>query len=147
MISLSDAYIVVAHDVKKIFVSGPREVMNPMNMQGAMELERIGKEGYTMSRTVKGALTEISLLNDRHVSCREYHLSFDSTGIRKSVMRMPDPMALEDNTKDKLLSVTIKSWEEGKVRKDLLRMERYIALKEGIPMPSKELQGYELIKD
>lgn len=148
MISLTDAYIVVAHDMKKIFVSEPKEVVNPVRMSPDMEATFLSRETYNVTRTADGPLTQISLVNNKHVSCREYRVSFDSTGvIRRAVMRMPNPMELEDMSKDKLLKVTVRSYEPGVVRKDLLRMDRYVTMNNGKLAPSGRLKGYELIKD
>lgn len=148
MVSLTDAYIVVAHDVKKIFVSEPKEVVNPVRMSPDMEATFLSRETYNVTRTADGPLTQISLVNDRHASCREYRVSFDSAGIiRRAVMRMPDPMELVDPSKDKLLKVTVRSFEPGVVRQDLLRMSRYVTLNNGKLTPSVRLKGYELIKD
>lgn len=148
MVSLADAYIVVSHDMKKIFMSGPKEVVNPVKMSADMEATFLSRETYNVTRTADGPLTQISLVNNRHASCREYRVSFDSTGvIRRAVMRMPDPMELEDMSKDKLLNVTVRSFEPGEVRHDLLRMDRYVTMNNGKLVPSGRLKGYELIKD
>ncbi|MVT07972.1 hypothetical protein [Chitinophaga tropicalis] len=146
MISLKEAYITIAHDVKKIFLSAPREVVNPMKMPLDIEAEVIRKEGYQVQRTSKGPLTEISLLSPTHATCREYRLSFDSTGmIRYSHARLTDPSNPEIKERDRILDVTIHSWEKGKVREDLLKIERYINLENGAPQPAAALKGYELL--
>jgi len=148
MISLRDAYIVVAHDMKKIFVSEPKEVVNPVRMSANVEATFLSRETYMVTRTPDGPLTQISLVNNKHASCREYRVSFDSTGvIRRAVMRMPNPMELEDMSKDKILKATVRSFEPGVVRQDLLRMDRYVILNDGQLRPSGRLKGYELIKD
>lgn len=149
MVSLTDGYIVVDHDVKKIFLSVAREVVNPMRMPSEKEVSFLAKEGYDVLRdTLEGALTRISLISSTHASCREYRLTFDSAGaIRNSFMRMTDPTALTDKSKDKVLKVDIRDWASGKVREDLLRMDRYIVSKNGMPTPAGRFQGYELIRN
>jgi len=148
MVSLTDAYIVVAHDMKKIFVSEPKEVVNPLRTSAEMDATFLSRETYNVTRTADGPLTQISLVNNRHASCREYHVSFDSAGvIRRSLMRITNPMAMEDMSKDRLLKVTVRSFEPGVVRQDLLRMERYVTMHGGKLSPAGRLKGYELIKD
>jgi hypothetical protein len=148
MISLSNAYITIAHDVKKIFLSAPKEVVNPVKMPTSEEVALLSKEGYKISRIEKGNLTEISLVSNTHVSCREYRVSFDSTGfVRQTYMRLTDPYTPTDKTRDKLMHLTISSWELGKVRTDLLRMDRYIKIVDGEPAPAASLKGYELIRE
>lgn len=148
MISLTDAYIVVANDVKKIFVSRPKEVINPIRMPIKTEVDFLAHESYKVSRRAEGALTRISLTNPTHASYREYTISFDTLNIvRKSVMRMTDPEALTDPTKDKILTISISNWEVGAARKDLLRMDRYISRVNGEMVPAARLKGYEIVKD
>ncbi|PWV56688.1 hypothetical protein [Chitinophaga sp. S165] len=147
MVSLREAYIVVAHDLKKIFVSAPKEVINPVRLPASTEAAFLSREMYKVSRAENNRLTQIALVNSKHASCREYRISFDSAAIiRSAVMRMPDPMELEDVSKDKVLKITVNSWELGVVRKDLLRMERYLTQDYGRLLPAARLKGYELIK-
>jgi hypothetical protein len=148
MISLSNAYINIAHDVKKIFLSGPKEVVNPVKMPTSEEVALLSKEGYKVSRIEKGNLTEISLVSNTHITCREYRVSFDSTGfIRQTYTRLTDPYTPTDKTRDKLMHLTIRSWELGKVRTELLSMDRYIKIVDGEPAPAASLKGYELIRE
>lgn len=148
MISLSDAYIAIAHDAKKIFLSAPKEVVNPVKMPADMEAGLIGQEGYNVSRGTKGSLNEISLESSTHASCREYHVLFDSTGfIQQTDMRITDPQMPMDKKRDKLIHMTIKSWQLGKVRTELLRMDRYITLVDGKAVPAPSLKGYDLIRE
>lgn len=148
MISLGDAYIAIAHDAKKIFLSPPKEVVNPVKMPTSEEVDFLSKEGYKVSRVEKDNLLQISLVSNTHVACREYRVSFDSTGfVRQSFMRMTDPYEPKDKTRDKLMHLTIRSWELGKVRTDLLRMDRYIRVVDGEPVPAPSLKAYELIRE
>jgi hypothetical protein len=52
-----------------------------------------------------------------------------------------------DKKRDKFIHMSISSWQLGKVRTELLRMDRYITLVDGIPLPAPSLKGYELIRE
>lgn len=148
MISLKEVYISIAHDVKKIFLSPPRQVINPLKMSIDTTADLIGKEGYKVTRSEKELFTEIVLRNNTHATCKEYHMFYDSTGfVKQTDMRITDPSVPEDKTRDKLLHMKIKEWEIGKVKTELLRAERYVTLHNGIAEPAPGLQGYEIIKD
>lgn len=143
MISLKEGYIAIVHDVKKIFLSPPKEVVNPVKVSLNAEIASLKKEGYKVSRKPANALTEISLLNKTHITCREYHVAFDSTGvIRKMNTRFTDPAEPKDRERDKLLDLNIHTWQN-KANAELLRMDHYII--NGVPV--KALQGYELIRE
>jgi hypothetical protein len=137
MISLRDAYIVVAHDVKKIFLGAPREIVRSAQLPLAKEVSLMADEGYDVSRRVDDNGVHISLLNRIHPTCRAYDITYDSTGwIRETLMRMADDTDPVDTTRDKFIGVNIRKCEPGVARKDLLDKDRYTRLK-----------GYELINE
>jgi hypothetical protein len=148
MLSLDDAYIAVSHDIHKVFLSPPRELINPLQLPVNTEADLLGKEGYSVTRMESEGVTRITLLNSIHAGCREYELTFDSTGwIKQTNMRVTDEKAPMDKKRDKYIGVTINSFQPGVVRKDLLRKDRFITIRNGITAPASTLQGYELIKD
>lgn len=148
MASLKEAYIVVANDAKKIFISPARSLANPVKLPVTDEVGLLEKEGYAISRKVSEGVTEIALLNNKHISCREYRLSYDSAGqIRQVKMRLSEPSAMADLEKDKLINVAVNGWSSVSSRKDLLKMNRYVIIKDGVPVPSTAFQGYDVIND
>jgi hypothetical protein len=148
MVSLNDAYIFIAHDIKQIFLSPPKEVINPLQLPVSKEVDLLSKEGYLVSRREKDSLTKISLKNDIHPTCREYELSYDRTGwITESDMRIADESRPIDKNRDKFIRVAINSFQPGVVKTSLLRKDRYVSVANGVEKPASSLQGYELIKD
>lgn len=138
MISLQDAYIVVSHDVRKIFLSSAREIVNPVQLPLAKEVSLMADEGYDVTRRADSAGVHISLLNKIHPTCRAYDITYDSTGwIKETNMRLADDADPVDTTRDKYIGVNIRSCQPGVVRRELLNGERYMQLN----------KGYELIKE
>ena len=148
MAALNEAYIVVANDAKKIFISPARSLANPVKLPVTDEVGLLEKEGYAISREVSDGVMEIALLNSKHISCREYRLWYDSTGrIHRVNMRLSEPSDMTDLQKDKLINVTVNSWSSVAARKDLLKMDRYVTIKDGLPVPSGAFKGYDVIND
>jgi len=148
MVSLNDCYIAIDHEVNKVFLSSPREVVNPIQIPINTEADMLGKEGYTVSRTEGDGIIRISLNNAIHPTCREYELSYDPAGwITGTNMRVTDESMPVDKSRDKFIRVTIKSFQPGTVMAELLRKDRYVSVKNGVEKPASVLQGYELIKD
>lgn len=148
MISLQDAYIVVAHDVRKVFLTPPREVVNPVKLSIGKEASLLADEGYEINRQVHGTAVHISLLNRRHPTCRAYDITFDTTGwIKETFMRVADEANPVDTTRDKFIGVRVSSCQPGIVRRDLLNSGRYINVSNGVVKTNPALSGYELIKD
>ena len=147
-LSAKDAYLVIVHDARKIFLSEPVKMENPMKMQLPKESELLEEEGYKVSRSEKDSLIEIALVNNTHASCREYSILFDGRGAIHHVrMRLSDVNAMSNPAKDKQIEINIASWQAGVVRRDLLRTDRYISVKNGVAEPVRALQDYEIIKD
>lgn len=130
MISLQDAYIVVAHDVRKVFLGSAREIVSPLQLPVAKEVALLADEGYRVARRVDEKGVHISLLNQFHPTCRAYDITYDSTGwIRETFMRVADDGLPEDSMRDKFIGISIRSCEPGVARKVLLQRERYMGLK------------------
>lgn len=130
MISLQDAYIVVAHDVRKVFLASARDIVSPVQLPVAKEVDLLADEGYRVARRVDEKGVHISLLNNLHPTCRAYDVTYDSTGwIRETFMRMADDAVPEDSTRDKFIGISFRSCEPGIARKALLQRERYMDLK------------------
>jgi hypothetical protein len=145
MIALSECFITVDHEAKKIFLAPHKAVNPPVSAPMDLENKFIARESYHVSRTDKDGVSKITLFNDRHVSCREYNVTFDSTGmIRQTDMRMTDPFRATDQTKDKLVVMKINSWQLGSARKSLLQMDKYIHVINGVLTAA--LDNYEIIR-
>lgn len=139
MISLTDAYIVVAHDVHKVFISSPREIVSPVQLAPGKEASLLAEEGYAVTRRVDEQGVHIALRNSIHPTCRAYDITYDSTGwIKRTFMRVADEADPVDTTRDKFIGVSIRRCEPGVMRKVLLDKERYSSL---------DASGYEIIKD
>jgi hypothetical protein len=146
--ALNSAYIVVSNDTKKIFVSGAKQMPSPITMPVKQEMDLLSQEGYDISRKETGSISEITLLNMKHATCREYRLAFDSTGrIHHVKMRLSELTDMARTEKDKLINVTVDNWSSTVVRNDLLKMERYVIIKNGVSVPSPAYEGYDVISD
>lgn len=145
MIALSECFITVDHEAKKILLAPHKSVNPPLSSPMALENKFIARESYHVSRTDKDGVSKITLFNNMHVSCREYNVTFDSTGmIRQTDMRMTDPFRATDQTKDKLVVMKINSWQMGTARKSLLQMDKYIHVHNGVV--TSALDNYEIIR-
>lgn len=145
MIALSECFITVDHDAKKIYLAPHKAVNPPMSSPMDLENKFIARESYHVSKTNKDGISKITLFNSMHVSCREYNVTFDSTGmILQTDMRMTDPFRATDQTKDKLVVMKINSWQLGTARTSLLEMGKYIHVRNGVV--SAALANYEIIR-
>ncbi|WP_343670451.1 hypothetical protein [Chitinophaga sp.] len=146
IVSLQSCYLSVSHDTKELFLSAPKEVENPMSAPIDMQVKRMSKEGYQVTRAVKNGEVTITMSNPSHITMRDYSLTYDSTAwITKTDMRMADELYPADRNKDKLITFRVKKFEPLKAREELLKPTHYFRQQNGVPVPVAALKDYELI--
>lgn len=138
--------LTVNHEIKKIFMS-PRDsgVQTAPMFIDDRQIKALKEEKYDIVKEYSEPLTVIRLKNERHISCREYRVSYDSAGfIRRVFMRSADEYMPTDLSRDKLISVSINTWQTGRVPGELLSIYRYIQKGEETWLPASAYRNYEI---
>lgn len=146
MIAVPGLYISVQHSVKKIMISPREQGRKPFQVFIDHEqIEALKKEGYSISKEDGGQLSVIRLQREKHISCREYRVSYDSAGlIRRIFMRSAHETVPEDLTLDKYISVNIHRWQTNGLPLHVFNVEKYIVKKGDEWVPAKAFAGYEI---
>lgn len=138
--------LTINHEVKKIFMS-PRDSgvqAAPMIINDS-QLKALKEERYNITKEYSEPLTVIRLRNEKHITCREYRVAYDSTGfIRRVFMRNADEHMPTDLSRDKLISVSINTWQTGQLPEQLPDIHRYIQKGEEIWLPAPAYKNYEI---
>jgi hypothetical protein len=146
MLTLPGLYMNVDHSVKKIMLSPhmPEEQAGRPLIDRA-QVDALKKEGYVISKETGTPYTTISLVSNRHISCREYRIAYDSAGlIRSTFMRTTDLDNPLDRSLDKLISMNVVQWQIAGAPAHLFRAERFIERKADNWAPVSTYQGYEI---
>lgn len=146
MVNTQEYYAVADHSVKRVVVTPSKN----MEETSPMPLNVIGKnllsEGYTIERTEKDGVSVIRLVNENHISCKEIRVEFDAATQHPSLFfyRFTNLDQPDDVAADKIMSIRIKAWENGKdvQTRGLPDIVRH---KENAFQPGQSLQGYEII--
>lgn len=146
MLTLPGLYMSVDHTVRKIMLSPnpqPANVVKPMI--GQEQVEALKLEGYYITKEMNKPYTVIRLRREKHVSCREFRVTYDSAGmIRSTFMRNSDMSAPEDLSLDKLITVNILNWQTSRIPEHLFRAERFIQRDGELWVPTAPFKDYEI---
>lgn len=145
MVSLSDAYITIHHDAKKILVAPPR-IAEGLMPALSLEPDLLKEEEYTITKSLQGDSVIYKLEQPNHVSCRLYRITADNNGnMKQCFMRATAAMNPFDADKDKLVTVDIASWKIGSVPLAYFNTQRYFTIEDGVLKPGAGFSGYEIV--
>lgn len=148
MISLEDIFINISHDSKEIFIGQPKQVTGKMEQPLANVVKYLNGEQYKITRETANGKVKIAFNNPTNATCRDYQLTYDSTGwITSYYVRLANERNPADRSSDKMITYTLSRFEPGKAREALLKADHYLQLKDGVTIPASSLKNYELIKD
>jgi len=146
IIAIPNLSITVNHSVHKIFMS-PRgnKMAGPQIFINEEQLAALKKEQYVISREEMDPLTVIRLANEKHRSCREYRVSYDSAMfIRRVFMRMSDEEDPADRALDKYITVSINNWQTANIPAELFKVSSYVQRNGDNWEPVDALRNYEV---
>jgi len=111
MINRGGFNIYIQHEQKSIWVSRQKPVSADA-MPGPSTLPDLAAENYELSSVVNGAEGIISLKNSKHVTCKEYTLTYDTRSeqvkfVHARLSDIHDPL---NSSKDKLVDMQISGW-------------------------------------
>lgn len=146
MLTIPGLYLSVDHSIRKIMMSpNAQQSAAVMPLVGAAQIEELKKEGYYISRERMDNYNVIRLRRDKHVSCRELRVSFDSAGmIRQTYMRKTDMDDPADPSLDKLISVNISHWQTANVPLQVFSAGRFIRRQGESWAPAAAFRDYEI---
>lgn len=148
MLSSNEYYVFTDHDAKKVMFSETAQLITSNVIDTRRMKEALLSEEYELKSKSQGLNTTISLINENHITCKEYSITFDTATLsaKKFYMRFSnanDPLG-KDN--EKIIELTVIQ------REDSPDISKY--LNERIPLSGdgtdlklkKEYADYELIK-
>ncbi|MGN6638807.1 MAG: hypothetical protein ACTHJ8_07840, partial [Mucilaginibacter sp.] len=99
----------VQHDQKKMMLSGqPISIKSPVSNLSTIE-KGLGFEHYTLQSSIEGSRQTLSLINERHISCKEISVTRDTVSgkLTRIYARLTDFGSPDDKHKDRIMDVAI----------------------------------------
>jgi len=141
-------YLYIDHGNKKVLV-GRQKVISVPDFTSSRNLTNdLASENYTLSGKTTGPLQTLTLLNERHISCKQYAIIFDTTTykvarIHARMTNFSDPL---NKNKEKILDVVFSNWQNS------ADIDSHIAVDKILVEDGKQLKltalykNYELIR-
>ena len=142
-------YIFIDHQAKTILLSKQKDVITNANDQIIPDFgKQLASEDYALSRKAFGGKQTFSLINEHHVSCKEYSLTADSatgkiTRIRTRLSNAQEPLR-KDN--EKLIDVEFSRWDGAGELKSYTNAADVVRRNGNDWLPTKDYLNYQLIK-
>lgn len=146
-VALKDIYISVSKNTKKIFVAPARKVLPPFQMPADSLVQIWRAENYKITEEISNSKASVSMLNNRHISCKEYRFEYDPAAmvLKGTYMRLTNLQDPLNDQMDKEVRITVDRWQEGAIPQKLLQKETYLEKRNGDWEPAGAYSGYTLI--
>ncbi|MEO3404973.1 hypothetical protein AAFN85_13790 [Mucilaginibacter sp. CAU 1740] len=140
-------YVYISHERKSVFVTRQKRIDVPPVADAAM-LDSWTKRGkYTISKTQKGPVATISLVNEKHPVCREYAIGYNSSDgkvkyIHTTLASKTEPLNRQKGT---VIDMEILNWSNAADLKKYPGWHDVIAIRNGRIELLEKYKNYKLI--
>jgi hypothetical protein len=141
-------YLYIERDHKRVLISGQKQVPAPALPDMGDITEKMRSEHYRLTDKRSGAYETIALINEHHITCKEYAVTFDTVyrKMKNISMRLScfaDPL---NKTKEKVVNMTINDYRNTADIGSFPDKHRVIAKENGKCQLSPLYSNYELIQ-
>ncbi|HMI03907.1 MAG TPA: hypothetical protein VK541_15585 [Pedobacter sp.] len=146
-INTPEMYLFVDHGIRKIMVSASKRITTSSNLPDLSSLvKNLRGENYEVIDEVTGDTEHISLVNENHITCMLYKLSFNAKNLRpeRIYLKLRDGQEPDNKLMNKTLEIKIK--ECGQYSDDKKYNTNHILKRNGSAWETSPVcKGYELI--
>lgn len=144
-----DVSLYIDHPAKRILVSPKKKVVYDIGLQQFGEMgKHIRDEQYQLQSKITGDEQTLMLVNEHHISCKQYAIVFNrqTLKIKRLYLRLTDfnnPLRAD---RDKIVDVSITTWEHVANLAQYLTKNKVIKNVNGVWGTVGAYKGYRLIK-
>lgn len=106
-------YLYVDHDHKKVIV-GPQKSLSMPDIAGSANLkDNLTGENYALTCKSSGEKQTLTLLNEKHITCKEYAITYDTVTrkVNRIFARMSNFNEPLNKAKERLVDVLFNDWQ------------------------------------
>lgn len=142
------SYVVIDNQVHSILLSAQKKIeygADNLKQLTAMA-DNIRSENYQVTSKIKGQEQTISLVNEHHVSCKQYTITFNRSTLKVShlYMRLSDFSAPLKKEKDKVVDVAITQWTQTADLQKYLTLNQVVVNKNGTWKGLNQYKNYRI---
>ncbi len=142
-------YLYIDNQSKRIMVSSQKKVMYDAGMKQFADLgTNIQSEHYKVTSKIDGNEQTISLVNEHHISCKQYTITFNRSSLKVKYLYMRltnlnDPL---NKANEKVVTVNISKWDNTADISGYLSKNEVIKAINGGWRTAGRYKDYELLK-
>lgn len=147
MLNAHGVYLFIEHDQKKVWLSPQKAISTPLPLNTASFNKNLISEDYQISAATEGSDSTIRLINEHHLSCKEYAISYDTTSkqVNHIYARLTNFQHPENDGKDKVVEMQLFHWSETGMPEKYLRVDDVIRIVHGVARLTNKYNDYELL--
>lgn len=148
MLNAEHVYLVVDHANKRVVVSAQKEIKMPVLGDGGKLAELLQSEDYQLKDKVEGRSETLTALNEHHLSCKEYAVTYDTVShkINRIYTRLSDITDVTNKDKDRIIDLRISTLTEEAAVSSYLNVKKVLRQSGGQWKLQPAFSNYELIK-
>jgi DNA-binding cell septation regulator SpoVG len=149
MLNTENGYMFIDHANKKIAIAAHKDINMPAMINGIDKLQSmLQSEGYELHDKQVGPNETISLVNEHHVTCKEYAITYDtlSKKISRVYTRFTDITDVMNKNKERIVDMTISSLSAEAHIEQYLSFSDVVKMLDGHWRLKKAYEGYQLIE-
>jgi hypothetical protein len=142
-------YLYIDYQTKRILISEKKQVEYDAGLKSFADLgANIQAEHYKLTSKISGDDETISLINDHHISCKQYSITFERRDmkIKRLFMRLSDINDPLRTDKEKVVDVSISEWDSSAELAKYLSKDNVIKNINGGWKTVNGFKNYRLIK-
>ncbi len=142
-------YLYIDNETKKILLSQQKKVVyDPGFKQFANLGANIKSENYRLVSKVTGDMETLSLINEHHISCKQYSISLkkNSMTIKRLYMRLTNFYEPLKTDNEKVVDVSISEWDDAADISKYLTKDKVVIQGNGGWKTVSGFKNYQLIK-
>jgi hypothetical protein len=112
-INEDDTYLCIDHQLKKILWGKQKDIDAPMVPDLKNLTQDLKGENYSLTCRNEGENQTLTFLNEKHLTCKEYAVSFDTTSltVNRIYVRLTDIKDPMNHAKEKKVDIHFNSWK------------------------------------
>jgi hypothetical protein len=141
-------YLYIDHAAKRVFLSQQKHLNYNDGVQSITAIAKnLQGERYTLTGSVNGSQQSITLVNEHHITCKQYTVSFDTVDmqIRHVYARLTNFQDPLNKNKEKIFSVDLSEWDAKALMDSYPSTASVVKRQDGVWSKTNKYKDYELI--
>jgi hypothetical protein len=142
-------YLYIDHSQRRVLLSRQRNIEAPAMGVLSDIKHRMQAEDYALMASVNGSSRTLQLLNEKHISCKSYSITYDTLTrkIASLNVRLSNAMHPEIKSMDKIINMDFVGWPAQSSPAKYLNAGDVFAIESGSVVLREKYKDYQLVNN